>query len=109
MTLQQDFDSYMTDADSYATKIVQSFAAFMDNDFEHAVGRGYSVQLFEDGSYRLLSDDQTENRYESWGVILPVPALDDNAEELMQRTIYEWRQDFTRYYNSPPYPSFRQY
>jgi hypothetical protein len=45
-------------------------------------GSGYSVELFPDGSFRNLWDNQIGNRYESEGVILRLPALDaDDMQE----------------------------
>lgn len=41
-------------------------------------GSGYSVELFPDGHWRLLWDNEIGNRYESPGTILGLPTLDDN-------------------------------
>lgn len=38
-------------------------------------GNGYSVELFEDGSHRVLDDKEIGNLYESPGVILSLPQL----------------------------------
>lgn len=38
-------------------------------------GSGYSVELFEDGSHRILWDNEIGNRYETPGVILSLPQL----------------------------------
>jgi aryl-alcohol dehydrogenase-like predicted oxidoreductase len=42
-------------------------------------GSGYSVEVFPDGSHRLLWDGQVGNLYRSPGMIVPVPQL--NNEE----------------------------
>jgi len=41
-------------------------------------GSGYSVELFEDGTCRVLWDNEIGNLYESPGVILSLPKLDDD-------------------------------
>lgn len=65
--------------------IKQAFNSFMDESFESAVdsstkaswgGSGYSVELFDDGTYRVLWDNQIGNRYDSPGLILSIPTLD---------------------------------
>lgn len=66
--------------------IQNAFDNFMSTDFEAAVdsstkaswsGSGYSVELFEDGTYRVLWNNQIGNRYESPGLVLGVPSLND--------------------------------
>lgn len=66
----------------------QAFNNFMRSDFETAVdsstkaswgGSYYCVELFADGSYRVLWTKQVGNMYVSPGILLPVPAL--NSEE----------------------------
>lgn len=58
------------------------------NEFEQAVkdsttagfgGSGYSVELFDDGTCRVLWDNQIGNLYRSDGIILGVPQLDDQT------------------------------
>jgi len=72
--------------------INQAFESFMKSDFEDAVdsstkaswgGSGYSVELFKDGTYRVLWDSNIGNRYDSPGLILGVPTLGDE----------EWDED----------------
>src|SRR5207253_9689833 len=41
-------------------------------------GSGYSVELFEDGSHRVLWDNEIGNLYESPGVIMSLPQLNCN-------------------------------
>ena len=83
--------------------IQQAFEAFMQNDFESAVDSstqslwggngsdfGYSVELFGDGTYRVLPNSDIGNLYESPGVIVNIPGLSDD----------EWDDDPSiRYYD----------
>lgn len=66
--------------------IQQAFDSFMAVSFESAVdsstkaswgGSNYSVELFDDGTHRVLWDNQIGNIYDSPGLILPVPSLGD--------------------------------
>lgn len=66
----------------------QAFQLFMSESFESAVdsstqaswgGGSYSVELFGDGSYRVLDTNSIGNRYDSPGIILQIPSL--NEEE----------------------------
>lgn len=41
-------------------------------------GKKYCVELFEDGSFRVLWEDQIGNRYRSPGAMLDLPTLDDD-------------------------------
>jgi hypothetical protein len=72
--------------------VQQSFESFMKQDFQYAVdqatiaswgGSGYSVELLDGGSYRVLWDSQIGNLYDSPGLILSVPSLTDE----------EWNED----------------
>lgn len=46
-------------------------------------GSGYSVELFEDGSHRVLWNNQIGNLYQTPGVILSLPQIDpENLEEI---------------------------
>lgn len=88
MSVRDAFHSFMTDFE------------FEKYEFEKAVdqstlasfwGSGYSVELFNDGTYRVLWDQQIGNQYQSPGLILSVPALSDE----------EWDDDPTlRYYEN---------
>lgn len=67
-------------------------------------GSAYSVELFHDGTWRVLWNNQIGNRYDSPGIILGIPALDDqDYDDLMdivnaqpghdkERTIQEEQQ-----------------
>lgn len=41
-------------------------------------GSGYSVEIFPDGHWRVLWDNEIGNLYDSPGVILGLPTLDDS-------------------------------
>ena len=64
-----------------------AFSNFMAEQFETAClsstrasfsGSGYSVELFDDGSYRVLWNNSIGNLYDSAGIIIFVPVLGDN-------------------------------
>lgn len=64
-----------------------AFDKFMTEDFKSAVksstiaswaGSGYSVELFPDGRYRLLWNNDIGNLYQPPGIILPIPVLNDD-------------------------------
>lgn len=72
--------------------IQQAFESFMASGFKSAVdsstkaswgGSSYSVELFDEGYYRVLWDNHIGNLYDSPGLILSVPALADD----------EWDED----------------
>ena len=91
--------------------VKKAFESFMAQDFQSACdsatqaswgGSGYSVELFDDGHYRVLWDNQIGNLYDSPGLILSVPTLGDdewdkdpsirfydNAEEEMREIFQE--------------------
>lgn len=70
------------------TELEQTLEAFLkSDDFSEAMekstraswgGSGYSIELFEDGTWRVLWDNEIGNLYSSPGVILDIPALEDN-------------------------------
>jgi len=71
MTLQQQFGA--------------AFEAFIVDSAEDAIisstqagygGSGYSVELFDDGTFRVLWNNEIGNLYESPGLILGIPQLD---------------------------------
>jgi hypothetical protein len=75
---------------SYETTL----ATFIDSeDFLQAIldateanfnGGGRSVELFDDGSYRALVNNQIGNLYETPGIILGIPVLaEDDYEEVL--------------------------
>lgn len=46
-------------------------------------GSGYSVELFESGTWRVLWDNQIGSLYESDGVILGLPKIQDDSDSEM--------------------------
>ena len=76
------------------TGISEAFESFMTNRavLEQAIlsstkaswgGSGYSVELFPDGTYRVLWDNQIGNLYHSRGIIVAIPPLasDEYSQE----------------------------
>lgn len=73
----------------------KTLEAFIDsNEFETAVkssttagfgGSGYSVELFEDGTWRVLWDNQIGNLYVSPGIVLGVPQFDQDTVNDMEQ------------------------
>ena len=66
--------------------LTQAFENFMQDSFHKAAisstkaswgGSEYCVELFDDGTYRVLWSGNIGNAYESTGVILGIPSLDD--------------------------------
>lgn len=78
----------------------EAFESFMSTDFESACdsstqaswgGSGYSVELFEDETYRVLWDNEIGNLYDSSGLILSIPPLSSD----------EWDEDpLIRFYDN---------
>ena len=68
--------------------IEKALQAFCDSeDLEEAIlastqaswgGSGYSVELFPDGHYEVLSNNQIGNKYVSPGFIIPIPVLTED-------------------------------
>jgi hypothetical protein len=46
-------------------------------------GGGYSVELFEDGTWRNLWNNQIGNRYETSGILLGLPTISENITREM--------------------------
>lgn len=99
MTYQQAFNSFI-ESDNCERTIDSSTKAGWG-------GSGYSVELFEDGTYRTHWDSNIGNRYDSPGVIMSVPGLDDddwsddpdlrfydNAIEYMRDAFEEMCEDY---------------
>jgi len=63
-------------------------------------GSGYSVELFPDGSHRVLWDNQIGNLYQSPGVILKVPQVSQSSisdcelDDAAEFYAGEWRDEF---------------
>lgn len=66
-------------------------------------GSGYSVELFADGTYRVLWDNMIENLYNSPGAIIKIPPCSDeewtdkfydNAIEELEIVFQEWKKEY---------------
>lgn len=93
MSLENAFNKFITD----------SFESACDSSTQASwSGSHYSVELFTDGSYRVLWANQIGNQYDSPGIILCIPTLSDqewdddksirfyeNAEEAMRAAFSE--------------------
>src|SRR5882724_7223482 len=76
-----------------ATQLEQALEGFLHSgDFKEGVisstkaswgGSAYSVELFPDGSHRVLWDNQIGNKYNSDGVILGIPTLSGDLDECL--------------------------
>ena len=77
MGLQDAFDRFMTDKNSevfYEAVNLSTKASW--------TGSGYSVELFPNGTYRVLRNHNIGNLYDSPGLILGVPPLSqDNWDD----------------------------
>ncbi|MFM6152246.1 MAG: hypothetical protein ACKPE3_04460 [Sphaerospermopsis kisseleviana] len=69
-------------------------------------GSGYSVELFDDGTYRVLWDSNIGNLYNSPGVIINIPPCSDeewtdrfydNAIEHLENTFQEWKKEYLKH------------
>jgi hypothetical protein len=74
MTIQQAFDNFMA----------SDFEATVDSSTAASWGGGaYVVELFEDGTYRSLDKGSVGNLYDSPGLILTVPHLNDEDPRMV--------------------------
>lgn len=101
--VDQLFEEAEQNQDAWDASISAAFEAFLkSSDFRAGLinstkaswsGWDFRVELFEDGTWRLLSKMRTEwakNRYVSPGVILKLPVLDDDGlQEAMETGIDE--------------------
>lgn len=76
-----------------------TFEDFLMNDAEDAIvsstkaswnGSSYSVELFQDGMYRVLYSGNIGNLYDSDGIILRIPTLSED----------EWSEDGCHFYDN---------
>lgn len=84
-SLSTALDSFLKSDDFKACVISSTKAGFG--------GSHYSVELFEDGTYRVLWANQIGNLYISPGAILTLPTLDDENLEEMEGWTEEEIQD----------------
>lgn len=99
---REAFDNFMLDTDVVESAILKS----TESGFE---GSGYSLELFENGSSRILWDNSIGNLYCSPGIIISIPQLtdedykdeyfddaitelEDNLEEILDR-VTGWPDD----------------
>lgn len=59
-------------------------------------GSGYSVELFTDGTWRVLWDNAIGNKYETPGVILSLPAINDDE---YQQLVVEEEMEEDEFFN----------
>ncbi len=67
-------EAFLASPDFKAGVIASSKAAYS--------GSGYAVELFPDGHWRLLWDEQIGNLYQSPGWIVGLPAIDAAEDDL---------------------------
>lgn len=99
--------------DTFLNGIIAAYEAFKSQAIEEAIasstsasrgGSGYSVELFPDGHYRVLWDNQIGNLYKSEGVIIGVPPCSDedwdedpffdNAVEEFEAKFQQWKSEY---------------
>jgi hypothetical protein len=87
----------------------KAFENFMKDSFHQAAisstkaswgGSEYCVELFDDGTYRVLWSGNIGNAYESTGVILGIPSLDDEewdgTEENEEDAYYGYAEELMK-------------
>lgn len=88
----------------FKQQITATLNAFLESpDFEDGCtsatkaswgGSGYSVELFTDGTWRVLWDHQIGNKYETPGVILSLPTInDDEYQQLVNGSVDDDEDD----------------
>lgn len=100
--------------DTFLKGIITSYEKFKDEAIASSTkaswgGLGYSVELFPEGHYRVLWDNQIGNLYDSPSVIIGVsPCSDDdwdedesirfydNAIEDMDAKLEQWKTDYVQ-------------
>lgn len=81
------------ESEDFANAIVMSTMAGIS-------GSGYSVELFPDGHYRILWNNQINSLYKSPGIILRIPQLtekeleDSDINEAADLYASEWKNEF---------------
>lgn len=58
-------------------------------------GSGYSVELFEDGTFRVLWDGSIGNLYRSSGLIVGLPDADDDEADMNDSEVFSEAVSFT--------------
>ena len=75
-------ETFMTTLDAFLDSGAEFEKAVMDSTTAGFGGGGYSLELFEDGTWRVLWDNQIGNLYCSPGVILSIPQYWDDECDL---------------------------
>lgn len=106
--------------DEYLNGIITSCEKFKSEAIEEAIksstqaswgGNGYSVELFSNGTYRVLWNNQIGNLYESPGTIIGIPVCGDdespndeseewffdNAVEEFESKFKQWKSDYIKH------------
>lgn len=71
----------------------KALESFLSSDkFREATDSNSSVELFEDGTWRIHPPGSIRNRYQSPGVILPIYDVDnyDITESLLRESAKRW-------------------
>jgi hypothetical protein len=79
--LQNTLEAFLKSDDFKSGLIASTRASWGDS--------GYSVELFEDGTWQTLWNNQIGNLYETPGVILSLPTLDDSSYQECIHDAYE--------------------
>lgn len=112
---QRNLRKYIMKVSTYLSGITAAYNAFVSEAIEDAIesstkaswgGSGYSVELFANGTYRVLWDNQIGNLYDSPGAIIKIPPCSDeewgesdidrfygNAIEKLGIVFQEWKKE----------------
>lgn len=91
--IKQAFENFMSNEQEVHKAIDSSTSAGLS-------GSGYSIELFDDGHYRILWDNHIGNLYKSPGMILSIPEIssddwdDDPVVRYYENAIEILRQNF---------------
>jgi|GEM_PF-2927251 len=102
--------------DLFLNGVIAAYKKFKAEAIEEAIasstraswgGSGYSVELFPEGHYRILWDNQIGNKYDPLGTIIGIPPCSDdewdddelvrfydNAIEHFESKFEEWKSDY---------------
>lgn len=94
MSIQKAFDNFLADRETLEAAILSSTRASWG-------GGHYTVELFEDGTYRVLAGHHIGNLYQSPGMLLQIPRLTedewdgtDDSEAFFDNAIDQLRDTF---------------
>lgn len=104
--LNEERNKKMAEQKQFQAAIKKALNAFIESsDFEAGCtsatkaswgGSGYSVELFTDGTWRVLWDNAIGNKYETPGVILRLPAINDDE---YQQLVVEEEMEEDEFFN----------